>query len=644
MVRHSYFFLLLLFCSLCTSGQAPTRIDVLKLNITTAPTAPAKINAILDFCDQWESYNPDTLLKYAGWAKQLAVEQKDKHSDIVADYYQAVYLFQVNKLDSASLVINEIITRYRKSFPYDDMLIRMYGLKGNILLRTTKMNELMAQNYYLVKLTEEHKDTSGLARATLGIGNVNLKLKKYDDALLWYRKALALMENPLYKRKLSFIYNNIAIVFYHLSNQDSAEYYIKLGLRYSREDQNLTNLANSLFLYGGMLAEFNRLNEAEANFKEAIEVRRRIGDIFYLITDMAQLALFYADNNYPDKGIALCKSGLELAEKNGQSYANMNGLYEALAKNYLVAGDYKNYGEALSKELALKDSIYKQNSAESLAEMQAKYELQKKENIIIQQKLDLISKNYLLYSFLLLFFFTLVLSTVFFRNYRKRQKLKMQLMQQQEKRGSEIAVAEAEEAERKRIAADLHDSLGAYAASIASNIDRIYFSETENGNLIALKELRNNSQSIVAQLGDTIWALKKDALSLTAISDRLKIFIQKIQTSYPNIVIDVFENITVDPLLPPSQAFHLFQIVKEAVNNALRHSHCKTIILTIVGDQNWKVSISDNGRGMLHSVTTTEGGNGVINMKSRAREAGWLIEWQQNKAGGTQVIIESTTN
>lgn len=217
-------------------------------------------------------------------------------------------------------------------------------------------------------------------------------------------------------------------------------------------------------------------------------------------------------------------------------------------------------------------------------------------------------------------------------------------MQQQEKRGSEIAVAEAEEAERKRIAADLHDSLGAYAASIASNIDRIYFSETENGNLIALKELRNNSQSIVAQLGDTIWALKKDALSLTAISDRLKIFIQKIQTSYPNIVIDVFENITVDPLLPPSQAFHLFQIVKEAVNNALRHSHCKTIILTIVGDQNWKVSISDNGRGMLHSVTTTEGGNGVINMKSRAREAGWLIEWQQNKAGGTQVIIESTTN
>ncbi|RYD72847.1 MAG: hypothetical protein EOP84_22475 [Verrucomicrobiaceae bacterium] len=60
-------------------------------------------------------------------------------------------------------------------------------------------------------------------------------------------------------------------------------------------------------------------------------------------------------------------------------------------------------------------------------------------------------------------------------------------------------------------------------------------------NNAVMHELRNNSQAIVSQLNDTIWALKKDDLSLTAISDRIKIFIQKIQPSYPNTIINVME-------------------------------------------------------------------------------------------------------
>ncbi|MEI9809577.1 MAG: hypothetical protein WDO16_17855 [Bacteroidota bacterium] len=120
------------------------------------------------------------------------------------------------------------------------------------------------------------------------------------------------------------------------------------------------------------------------------------------------------------------------------------------------------------------------------------------------------------------------------------------------------------------MAADLHDNLGAYAASIASNIDHLSFKDGSAGNAVPLQELRNNSQAIVSQLGDTIWALKKDALSLTAISDRLKVFIQRIQPSYPDVTIDVMEKIETDHLLPPSQAFHLFQISQEAINNAIK--------------------------------------------------------------------------
>jgi signal transduction histidine kinase len=190
--------------------------------------------------------------------------------------------------------------------------------------------------------------------------------------------------------------------------------------------------------------------------------------------------------------------------------------------------------------------------------MQTKYELQKKENLIIRQTLDINRKNYLFYGLLLLSFFAGVVAWLIFNGYRRKQKIKLGQMQEEEKLLSTLAIIKAEEAERKRIAADLHDNLGAYAASIASNIEHITISLADTGNSVAMQELRNNSQAIVSQLSDTIWVLKKNALSLTAISDRLKVFIQRIQPSYPAVTIDVIEKIETDHLLPPSQAFHLY--------------------------------------------------------------------------------------
>lgn len=635
----------LLFCFLASTAakaQTATRIDHLKAAIHAAGSKE-KLAALIAFCDEWESYSADTLKKYADVAAQLAKEQGNQRAQILSDYYQAVWLFQTNKLDTALSLAERVIARYQKAFPYDETYVKLYALKGNVLNRTARMEELMKNYLDLIQLAETNNDMLGRARGTAGLGNVNLRLKKFDEALSWYHKALVLMHNPFYKRKLSFIYNNIGITFYHLKKEDSAFHYINQGVQYSKEEQNLTNLANALFLYAGMKAEFEHLQEAETAYREAIEARKKIGDIYYLIADMGQVALFYANNGQTDKGIALCKEGLALAEANGQSYANFNTLYEVLGRNYYAAGDYKNYSDVLYKQLALKDSIYTQSSAQAMAEMQTKYELQKKENTIMQQRFDLLSKNYQLYGSLALLLLAVISAFIIFRQYKRKQALRLRLLKEEEGRKAERAVMFAEETERKRIAADLHDSLGAYAASIASNIDHLQQGATPENKQV-LHELKGNAQAIVSQLTDTIWVLKKDALSLTAISDRLKLFIQKIAPSYPAVIIDVWEEISTDYLLPPAQAFHLFQIIKEAVNNSLRHSRCTQVNIKVVGNQGWRLVITDDGSGMLQSTTLAEGGNGIINMKARAEESGWRIQWQTAQPKGTSVIIEPTTN
>lgn len=229
-----------------------------------------------------------------------------------------------------------------------------------------------------------------------------------------------------------------------------------------------------------------------------------------------------------------------------------------------------------------------------------------------------------------------------FTGYRKREKIRLNAMLEKEKSLVAQSIAKAEENERKRIAADLHDNLGAYAASIVSNLDFIEPITHHSSGSVAVQELRNNSQAIVAQLNDTIWALKKDALSLTAISDRIKTFIQRIQNSYPAITINVMENIDNDRMLSPSHAFHLFRIVQEAINNALKHSKGTKVDIIIESiASNWKITIADNGAGIMQR---SKDGNGLVNMKERAQETGWSIDWLSEPGKGTSVIISSTTN
>ena len=109
------------------------------------------------------------------------------------------------------------------------------------------------------------------------------------------------------------------------------------------------------------------------------------------------------------------------------------------------------YGETLKKIIVLKDSLYKKNSAEALAEIQGKYEMQKKENIIVTQHLALVKKNYLLFGSLILFLLITMSAILLFSIYRKKQKMKLSFMMAEEKRLSFEAIIHAEEKERKRI-------------------------------------------------------------------------------------------------------------------------------------------------------------------------------------------------
>jgi len=624
-----YLLLIALVTVICTDvfGQS-AKIEILKKKLSKAANETEKLTAIFSLCEETETLNKDSLAFYAKEAKRMAVKQNNTSAIHRASYYEAYGFFRKNLLDSALLILNDQLPKLENEQPGSDLYARFNLLKGRYLVRKQEFKDALSLYYRILNNAEKNKDTLNQMKAMAGVGSVLNRTGDKPGALSWFLNGIHLSSRPVYRNQTIYLYTNTAVLYNTFDKYDSSVYYVQKAIQYAREAENYTDLTNSLGMYAGQMIDSKKFPEAERSLREALEISEKMGDPNDILTNMGTLGVFYSDTKQPQKGIDICLKAVAMIR---QYHAGnkLPFIYDALARNYEVAGKYKQQGETLQMLVDLNDSLYQQNSAEAMSELRTKFDVQKKENTIILQQLDLVKKDYFIYSVVLLFLLALLVSYIVFATYKKRQKQK-----------AAMAIASAEETERKRIAADLHDNLGAYAASIASNVNRL--TGIGGQDVSVLQEVRNNSNAIVADLSDTIWALKKEALPLTAVSDRLKVFIQRVQASYPDIIIDVNEELETDHLLSPSQGFHLFQTIQEAVNNALKHSGGTHIVINIKGQPDeWKITIADDGRGMQPIKENSEGGNGLFNMKNRAGEAGWNIEWEANVPSGTVVVISS---
>ena len=618
-------------------GQTKT-VDSLQLLLNKTADPSQHLELLLLLGEQRQSLHPDTLLKYATEAGQIARSQNNPFYAAISSYYVSNYLIKKGNLDSALQLCNTNQILLTKNEAYKKWWLKFEALKGQIFVKQNKYKDALAQYYFVLKTAEHEGDPENIMLAKNGIGWVNMEMNRNTLALSWFYSALQTTNNPVLLTQNGNIYSNIAAVYNELKRYDSAELFATTAIRYSRKAENLFFLANSLNILADAYINTNRKGRAEELLTQAVIIRRQIGDPFYIVSDISQLALFYASNNQGHKGIALSKEGIELAKKYGLT-SKLPYLYFALAQNYRSAGSYQLYGETMEQVAALKDTVYAANSAEAMTEMEAKYNVQKTENIIIRQKLDLVSKNYQLFGSLIIFVLLNALAILLFKNYQARQKTIIITLREEEKRKAHEAVISAEENERRRIAADLHDNMGAYAAAISSNI-AILMMRNPEADVSLMDSIKQNAGDIMGNLRDTIWILNSDSIMLTAVSDRFKNYIKKLSNSFNHVSIEIKEEIENDIVLSPEIALNTLRIMQEALNNALKHSKATLITVEITCIEKLSITIIDNGEGIQINGSKQDS-YGLRNMQNRAKANGWQLSIKNGVHSGTEVMLNA---
>ncbi|MEP6746999.1 MAG: histidine kinase [Bacteroidota bacterium] len=606
------------------------RIDSLKNQVQMAAADKEKIAAILQLCKEQFSLNPDTVYKYAMAAKVLAVSQHDAVKTALADYYIGYQFLTRGMTDSSLTIADRNLKQLHYTTEEKEAYVDYILLKARTFNNLNRGKEALDLLYPLLATAEKQADTLTQMRTMNGMVSALVTAGDDKEAQRWCYKALQIyppVGSFIYQEAYGVILSNLALTFMHLyeANQmkpalDSSVRYTDLAIASSSKNEFLGGLAYNLGLKAVILGINNKIPEGEQILKESLATYRQIGNMFYIINTMSVMGNFYGITKQPEKGIAICKEGIALCKK---SEPNIY-LYGNLAANYKLAGNYKAYGETLEQLSAIKDSLHFKNSALALFDVQTRYEMQKKENTIIEQNYALAKKNYLAYGSLALLLIGSVFFILLIRLNRNKQQFKFQTIQREEKRLNEIAVSTAEENERRRIAAELHDNLGGQLSYISSNMDFILeapASLTEDEKKKHLSKVNETAKSTIADLRESIWALKKQQVEVDELADKIKLFAQSQLAHQVGMQLEVHENILHKTILSSAEALNIFRIFQEAINNALKYSDASKIILSIETSEIflYHLSLEDDGTGFDTKGNFTDH-YGLENMQQRSKD------------------------
>lgn len=611
----------------CVEAQT-TRIDSLRILFEKSSGA-VKMNHALNLCMERNSMPADSLWKYIATADSINKIVNDERSGYDINYFKACYVQITGNIDSAAVICALAIEELKENKKFSDLKRKHQTYLGALLIRNDKIKEAIALFLDVLKESEHTNDTTSIISSLNGIGWANMELSNYNDAVIWLKKA----ELITYEKANYSIYplSNLAATYNSLHKNDSALYYINKALAISSRSGDLKALANIYAIKSDILLEMNDRKGAEEMLRLMLETRKVIGDQFYVVSDMYQLGDFYSGTGQCEKGIEICEEGIAIATRYNFS-SKLIILYEALAANYKSCNQYENYGNVLNKLITLKDSLYKKNSADVVAEMQTKYEVENKEKIILKQELTLARRNYLIYGSQILFALAALITYLLFKQYKQRQK-NLALKE----------VSEARENERKRIAAELHDNIGTQLSYISRKTEYINADTAglSDKHIQSLHDISSSARRSIADLRETIWALKKENININDLADRFKVFIKQQLSGHEMVDFQIEEKIDVPVFYSSIESLNIFRILQEAVHNALSHSGCTQLMVHIITEKNghWQIQVKDNGKGFdpkLHY----ENHFGLENMMQRASECGFKLEITSDAGKGSLIHLE----
>lgn len=530
---------------------------------------------------------------------------------------------------------DEAVKYYDKSAAFSKEMgdDRTYGITlvntANVLISQKNYVEGEKRLLAAIESFEKIKFQRGVQTCYNNLGAIFLRDEKYQKGIDYLKKALLIANQNQNKQGVPLILHNIGYGYRGLENYDEAlkwyEEAEKVATDFSADTYTFTEIYKYRAVLDSTRGKFESAYLYKSKYQKLYE--RMLND--KSITAVNELKTKYETQKKENEILSLSKQN---AQKNllivAQKFELSESKLKSVKDSLLLFSQSK---ELLESKL---DASVKEEKINNLSKIALQKEVAlQKEKLAVQKK-----NNTILY----LSGGSLFLFLIGFGLFRKKQLEQKALLLAEQHKQRELltkAVIEAEETERKRIAADLHDGVGQLFSAVKMNLngllDRIEIKKEED-QFLAEKTMALVDESC-KEVRVISHKMMPNFLLKSGIAADIKSFIEKIDENTLKIS---FESVGFKEQLEFNEEIILYRVIQELVNNVIKHAKANELkILLEKNKEQIIVKISDNGVGFDYEKALEKGGLGLKNMLVRIEYLKGKVSFISLQPKGTEVLI-----
>ena len=629
--------------------------DSLLKKLNTATNDSVRARTILDIGEDIESRSTEKSLEYYRQALELAEKIQNRRLILSSLVNLGIGNMESNHLDTAVAYFN-LAMPVAAGLHDTNRIAVVYSNLGNAY-RYKKDRIQALENFQR-------------AASLLEIKNDSVRLPG-----VYQNISIFLGENNDYRE--SIVYGNKAYVMASAQGDDytACNALISMSDAWSNlgepgRQYELLQKANLLAERTGDLEEhgaiYNNLGSyfftkkdfpnALRQYKFSYGIALQMGNHFHLCEACTRMAEIYKQMNKPDSALAYAKKAEDLAHEIG-SRSDLKEIYLTRAEIEKSLGHANEGYSFLSKALQLSDSLYTTAASEKIAEMEARYESEKKQQQITalekDRQIQLLSlKQKAIFNWLMagLALALLVVSFLIYLNLRRSRMLARQTEKIQQQRIVELekdhellvvnSLLKGQEEERGRMARDLHDGLGGLLSGIKFSMhhmkDNLIVTPE---NMAVFERSLDLIDTSIAELRRIAHNMMPEGLVSYGLDEALKQYCSSINT---NGMLSVsYQSVGLDSRMPEAVEITSYRIIQELLNNILKHAAATEAMVQVIRDEGrLNIVVEDNGKGFDLNSLDEKKGAGWVNIKARVDYLKGQLELNSEPGKGTQVNIE----
>lgn len=568
-----------------------------------------------------------------GWERGLSI--LGGNCTIIGDYEKAVHYIE-KSLDLA----DEHELGYAR--------IKALNLRGIVEYYRGQYQKGIETNIQILNLVDEFGQERNRLTACNNIGINYERLKEFDKALEYYGQALDIAEELKEQYTIASISANIGIIHKNQGNLQEAKNRFIHSIHIA-EDINQTGLlVDELHNLTDLYIIENNIDSARLLNQRALKIANSTGDQNGVIRSLSlQGTINEKDQDYR-AAINSLKSAKAMSYEIGDKEELLQ-IYNKLQENYNKINQRDSAYKYLLLFSTRKDSIFNTEKTNELNRLETAYRVAEKDKEILTQQIEIERKtrqrNVLLTSAIILVLLGVSLYFVFSKMIEDQRKIAQQQdilheqeiekLQQEKRIVSLDAMLTGQEAERRRIATDLHDSLGSLLASVKLHYQALFRGTNRNDQRIS------RTENLIDEACDEVRRISHNMMPQSLLEVGLIEALKDLAHDYAeNNNWDLSLHMEgVDYYLQDHQEDTIFRIIQEIITNISKHANATEVDLKVSREEDLLViSVSDNGTGFTSDYDSE--GIGLKNIRSRVDYLDGRIQMESTRQKGTHFQIE----